>query len=76
MIKGVIENTHIISSKITKFIWFFDYYNFSKIDMYFEMYFEMNEVKQNTKHSPKKHYLNIIEENLTDQGRRMLNPTT
>jgi len=45
MIKGVIENTHIISSKITKFIWFFDYYNFSKIDMYFEMYFEMNEVK-------------------------------
>jgi len=36
MVKGVIENTHIISSKITKFIWFFGYYNFSKIDMYFE----------------------------------------
>jgi len=33
MVKGIIENTHIISSK---FIWFLSYYNFSKIDMYFE----------------------------------------
>jgi len=36
MVKGIIENTHIISSKITKFIWFLGYYNFSKTDMYFE----------------------------------------
>jgi len=36
MVKGIIENTHIISSKITKFIWFFGC-NFSKVDMYFEM---------------------------------------
>ena len=36
MVKGIIENTHIISSKITKFIWFLDYYKFFKIDMYFE----------------------------------------
>jgi len=37
MVKGIIENTHIISSKITKFIWFLGYYNFSKINMYFEI---------------------------------------
>jgi len=41
MVKGIIENTHIISSKITKFIGnlfdFFGYYNFSNMDMYFEM---------------------------------------
>jgi len=36
MVKGIIENTHIISSKITKFISFFGYCNFSKMDMYFE----------------------------------------
>jgi len=36
MVNGIIENTHIISSKITKFIWFIGYYNFSKMDMYFE----------------------------------------
>jgi len=37
MVEGIIENTHIILSKITKFIWFLDYYNFSKIEMYFEI---------------------------------------
>jgi len=36
MVKGIIENTHILSSKITKFIWFLGYCNFSKMDMYFE----------------------------------------
>jgi len=36
MVKGIIENTHIISSKVTKFIWLLGYNNFSKIDMYFE----------------------------------------
>jgi len=36
MVKGIIENTYIILSKITKFIWFLDYCNFFKIDMYFE----------------------------------------
>ena len=36
MVKGIIENTHIISLKVTKFIWFFGYNNFSKMDMYFE----------------------------------------
>jgi len=36
MVKGIIENTHIISSKVTKFIWFLGYNNFSKMDMYFE----------------------------------------
>jgi len=36
MVKGIIENTHIISSKVTKFIWLLNYNNFSKIDMYFE----------------------------------------
>ena len=36
MVKVIIENTHIILSKITKFIWFFGYCNFSKFDMYFE----------------------------------------
>ena len=36
MVKGIIENIHIISSKITKFIWFLGYCNFSKMDMYFE----------------------------------------
>jgi len=36
MVKGIIENTHIISSKITKFIWFLGYCNFSKMDMYFK----------------------------------------
>ena len=36
MVKGIIENTHIITSTITKFIWFFGYYNFFKMDMYFE----------------------------------------
>jgi len=36
MVKGIIENTHIISSKVTKFIWLLDYNNFSKMDMYFE----------------------------------------
>jgi len=39
MVKGIIENTHIISSKITKFIWFLGYYNFFKMDMYFETEF-------------------------------------
>jgi len=37
MVKGIIENTHIISSKITKFIYLLGYNNFSKMDMYFEM---------------------------------------
>jgi hypothetical protein len=36
MVKGIIENTHIISSKIIKFIRFLGYCNFSKMDMYFE----------------------------------------
>jgi len=36
MVKGIIENTHIISSNVTKFIWLLGYNNFSKIDMYFE----------------------------------------
>ena len=36
MVKGIIENTHIISSKITKFIWFIGYCNSFKMDMYFE----------------------------------------
>jgi len=36
MVKGIKENTHIISSKVTKFIWLLDYNNFSKMDMYFE----------------------------------------
>jgi len=36
MINGIIENTHIILSKVTKFIWLFGYNNFSKINMYFE----------------------------------------
>ena len=36
MVKSIIENTHIISLKITKFIWFLGYNNFSKMDMYFE----------------------------------------
>jgi len=36
MVKDIIENTHIISSKVTKFIWLLGYNNFSKIDMYFE----------------------------------------
>jgi len=36
MVKGIIENTHIISSKVTKFIWLLGYNNFSKMDMYFE----------------------------------------
>jgi len=36
MVKGIIENIHIISLKITKFIWFLGYYNFSKMDMYFK----------------------------------------
>jgi len=36
MVKCIIENTHIISSKLTKFIWLLGYNNFSKIDMYFE----------------------------------------
>ena len=36
MVKGIIKNTHIISSKITKFIWFLGCCNFSKMDMYFE----------------------------------------
>jgi len=36
MVKGIIENTHIISSKVTKFIWLLGYNNFSKIDMYFK----------------------------------------
>jgi len=36
MVKGIIENTHIISSKVTKFIWLFGYNNFFKMDMYFE----------------------------------------
>jgi len=36
MVNGIIENTHIISSKISKFIWFLGYCNFFKIDMYFE----------------------------------------
>jgi len=37
MVKDIIEKTHIISSKITKFIWFLDYCNFFKMNMYFEM---------------------------------------
>jgi len=36
MVKGIIENTHTISSKITKFIWFLGYCIFTKMDMYFE----------------------------------------
>jgi len=36
MVKGIIENTHIISLKVTEFIWFLGYNNFSKMDMYFE----------------------------------------
>jgi len=36
MVKGIKENTHIISSKVTKFIWLLGYNNFSKMDMYFE----------------------------------------
>jgi len=36
MVKGFIENTHIISSKVIKFIWLIGYNNFSKINMYFE----------------------------------------
>jgi len=36
MVKGIIENTHIISSKVTKFIWLLGYNNFPKMDMYFE----------------------------------------
>jgi len=36
MVKGIIENTHIISSKVTKFIWLLGYNNFSKINMYFK----------------------------------------
>jgi len=36
MVKAIIENTHIISSKITKFIWFLGYCIFSKMNMYFE----------------------------------------
>jgi len=36
MVKGIIENTHIISSKVTKFIWLIGYNNFSKMNMYFE----------------------------------------
>jgi len=36
MVKGIIENTHIISSKITKFILFIGHRNFFKMDMYFE----------------------------------------
>ncbi len=36
MVKGIIKNTHIITSKITKFIWFIGYCNFSKMNMYFK----------------------------------------
>ena len=36
MINGIIENTHIISSKVTKKFWLLGYNNFSKMDMYFE----------------------------------------
>jgi len=36
MVKGIIENTHIISLKVTKIIWFLGYNNFSKMDMFFE----------------------------------------
>jgi len=36
MVKGIIENTHIISLKVIKFIWFLGYNNFSKMNMYFE----------------------------------------
>jgi len=36
MVKGIIENTHIISSKVIKFIWLLGYNNFSKMDIYFE----------------------------------------
>jgi len=36
MVEGIIENTHIISSKIKKIIWFLSYCNFFKMDMYFE----------------------------------------
>jgi len=36
MVKGIIENTHIISSKVTKFIWLIGYNNFFKMDMYFD----------------------------------------
>ena len=37
MVKGIIENTRIISLKITKFIWFLGYCNFSKTVMYFKI---------------------------------------
>ena len=36
MVKSIIENTHIISSKITKFIWLLGYINFFKMNMYFK----------------------------------------
>jgi len=36
MVKGIIENTHIISSKVTKSIWLLGYNNLSKMDRYFE----------------------------------------
>jgi len=36
MVKGIIKNTHIILSKITKFIWFLGCCNFFKMDIYFE----------------------------------------
>jgi len=36
MVKSIIENTHIILSKVTKFIWLLGYNNFSKMDIYFE----------------------------------------
>ena len=36
MVKSIMENTHIILSKITKFSWFLGYCNFYKMDMYFE----------------------------------------
>jgi len=36
MVNGIIKNTHIILSKVTKFIWLFSYNNLSKMDMYFE----------------------------------------
>jgi len=34
MVKNIIEKTHIILSKITKFIWFFSMCKFFKSDKY------------------------------------------
>jgi len=36
MVKGIIEKTHIISSKITKFIWILSMCKFLKSNKYYE----------------------------------------